>query len=81
MANKTLKQVQDEQKSYFGAEVGKNENNKLLWNALYKHIGHDVCIAAYGDVSNPFSIALECNDCNEVIVDAETYTVKERTDI
>ena len=41
-----------------------------LFEALKKHIGHDVEISEYGDMQN---VSLECFDCNEVILDAELY--------
>lgn len=49
--------------------------NTLLWNALKAHIGHDVSIVTYGDAENPTDICLECEDCGEVILDAESYTL------
>ena len=55
--------------------------NKLLWDTLKAHIGHDVEIVYYGDKDNPTNIALECNDCCEVILDAELYTICAREDV
>lgn len=43
-----------------------------LYEKLKLHIGHDVCISAYGDMAN---IALECEDCNEIIIDTDCYDV------
>lgn len=56
------------------------EMNKLLWNILKDHYGHKVEIAIYGDVDNPASITLEDMDTNEVILDAEIYTICSRED-
>ena len=53
----------------------------LLWNELKKHIGHNVEIVCYGDENNPHDICLECTDCNEIILDAELYTICSREDI
>ena len=50
-------------------------DNLLLWNALYKHRGHKVVIATYGDLDNPADVCLECEDCSEVILAAELYTL------
>lgn len=50
-------------------------DNLLLWNALHKHRGHKVVIATYGDLDNPADVCLECEDCGEVILDAELYTL------
>jgi hypothetical protein len=55
-------------------------DDKFLWNKLKEHIGHDVSIVAYGDVENPANICLECEDCAEIILDAELYTVCARSD-
>ena len=54
--------------------------NKILWDLLSKHYGHNVEIAKYGDVDNPADVCLECLDCNEVILDAEIYTLCARED-
>ena len=57
-----------------------NKKNMLLWNLLKKHIGHNVQIVAYGDPDDPADICLECEDCDEVILDAELYTLQARSD-
>lgn len=57
-----------------------NDRNMILWNELRKHRGHKVCIVSYGDLDNPASICLECEDCGEVVLDAESYTLCERED-
>lgn len=54
--------------------------DNILWNALYAHRGHHVCIATYGDPDDPADVCLECEDCNEVILDAEIYTLCTRED-
>lgn len=54
--------------------------DNLLWDILKKHIGHDVSIVCYGEKDDPADICLECNDCNEVILDAEIYTICTRED-
>ena len=54
--------------------------NEILWNLLKNHIGHDVQIVYYGDPDDPVDICLECNDCGEVILDAELYTICARED-
>lgn len=56
------------------------EQDKILWNLLKSHIGHRVSIVSYGDMENPCDICLECEDCNEVILDAELYTLAARED-
>lgn len=54
-------------------------DNELLWSILAEHKNHNVQIRAYG---NPVQdICLECDDCNEVILDSEVYTISERTDL
>lgn len=53
-------------------------NNMILRNKLKKHRGHKVSIVSYGDWNNPVDICLECEDCGEVVLDAEIYTLCER---
>ena len=31
------------------------ESNQMLWDMLKSHIGHQVCIAAYGDTDDPMA--------------------------
>lgn len=52
-----------------------NDMNMFLWDELKKHRGHKVNIVSYGDWDNPEDICLECEDCEEVILDAEIYTL------
>lgn len=41
---------------------------------LKPHIGHRVALAWYGeDINNPNDITIECLDCNEVLISAETF--------
>ncbi len=47
----------------------------LLWDLLFKHRGHNVCIVSYGDSDSPADVCLECEDCGEVILDAGLYTI------
>ncbi len=51
------------------------DTNMILWNALLKHRGHNVSIVSYGDIDNPADVCLEREDCGEVILDAEIYTI------
>ena len=53
----------------------------LLWDALKDHFGHDVKIACYGHPESPNDVCLECETCNEVILDAEIYTLSARKGI
>ena len=50
-------------------------DNNYLWDLLREHVGHSVEIAIYGDADDPVSITLEDMDTNEVILDAELYTL------
>ena len=52
----------------------------ILWELLKKHAGHNVEIALYGDPDNPASITLEDMETNEIILDAEIYTICARED-
>ena len=56
------------------------EPDEILWNILFKHRGHKVEIATYGDWTDPVDMCLECLDCNEVILDGEIYTICGRQD-
>ena len=71
-------------KQEYRLEEINNENinsDKLLWNLLEKHIGHEVHIVSYGDNNgNVYDVCLECEDCNEVILDSELYTLAARND-
>jgi hypothetical protein len=44
-----------------------------MYEKLKNHIGHDIVCVAYGDINNPDDICIECEDCNEVLISAETY--------
>jgi hypothetical protein len=36
---------------------------------LMQHVGHKVVIVTYGREGNPINVAIECEDCNTVLVD------------
>lgn len=57
---------------------GKQPMGNMLWDILKKHAGHRVEIAAYGDPEDPVDICLEDIDTNEVVLDAELYTIAPR---
>lgn len=57
------------------------KNNNLLWDVLLGHCGHHVSIACYGDSDAPANVALECEDCGCIIVDAGIYTLAGRSDV
>lgn len=50
-------------------------NDMLLWNKLLEHRGHNISIVSYGDDDDPLDVCLECDECGEVILDAELYTL------
>ena len=54
------------------------DKDTLLRDLLKKHIGHKVSVVCYGDDQNPTDICLECEDCDEVVLDAELYTITAR---
>lgn len=60
------------------AETQWQRDEDALWNLLLKHRGHNVGIVSYGDPDNPADVCLECEDCGEVILDAELYTLSAR---
>ena len=49
-------------------------------NSQERNRGHEVSIVSYGDWDNQEDICLECEDCGEVILDAEIYTLCTRED-
>lgn len=57
-----------------------SNKDDILWDALKKHWGHKVEIAIYGDPLSPVDVCLECMDCNEVVLDAEIYTLSARSE-
>lgn len=55
------------------------ENMKsFLVECLSSHVGHQIRIVYYGTEDNIADICLECEDCSEVVLDAELYTVAEK---
>lgn len=65
----------------FWLDLQKNYDKEMieysftLAGRLEKHAGHNVVIVKYGDWDDPVDICLECEDCNEVILDAEIYDI------
>lgn len=51
-----------------------------LWNALQKHMGHNVKITFDGAEDNPENILLQCEDCHFDILSADIETVCARED-
>lgn len=58
----------------------KPDYNRLLWDILLRHRGHNVSIVSYGDQDDPMNVSLECEDCGMVLLDAEIYTICARED-
>ena len=56
-------------------------DNNYLWEKLKEHAGHRIEIVTYGDKNDPVDVCLECEDCGEVILDAEQYTLCARDDL
>lgn len=48
-----------------------------MFERLKPHIGHRVVCVYYGDKDNPADICIECEDCYEVLISAETYDIEE----
>ena len=55
--------------------------DNLLWDILKRHHGHQVYVALYGDVDDPVSVTLECEDCGEIVLDGGLYTICAREDV
>ena len=47
------------------------------FNSLAAHVGHDIRCICYGKESDPLNVALECWDCNEVLLDYDKYPDEE----
>jgi hypothetical protein len=43
-----------------------------MYEKLKRHIGHAIVCVCYGDPDDPNDICIECEDCNEVLISAET---------
>lgn len=51
-----------------------------MFERLRPHIGHRVVCVYYGDRDDPIDICIECEDCCEVLVSAETYDFEDSGD-
>lgn len=59
-------------------ELLKNRKENNMRERLKNHIGHNIRCVCYGDDPNdPDDICIECWDCNEVLVSAETFEFEE----
>lgn len=61
-------------------ENRRKDESMALWNQLVKHLGHSVSIVTYGNADDPVDVCLECEDCDEVVLDAELYTICARSE-
>lgn len=49
-----------------------------MYDKLRPHIGHNIVCVCYGnDGEDPVDICIECEDCNEVLISAETFDEEE----
>lgn len=39
------------------------------YEELKRHVGHKIVCVAYGDPEEPANVAIECEDCGEVLLD------------
>lgn len=44
---------------------------RTLAEILGEHYGHNIEIAKYGPVTDPFDISIECSDCHVLLVDVD----------
>ena len=49
-----------------------------MFEKLKNHVGHKIVCVTYGDTDNPQNICIECEDCNEILVSAETFDMNEK---
>lgn len=59
----------------------KYDYNNWLWDTLLSHIGHNVRISIYGTQDDIYDVCLEDCTTNEIILDAELYTICPREDV
>jgi len=48
-----------------------NQDKDLLFAAIQAHLGHHIVAASYGGDYAPDNVAIECEDCGEVIIDVD----------
>jgi len=47
------------------------------YHDLRSHIGHHLVCTYYGNEDDPVNVAVECEDCHEVIIDFDRDPVEE----
>ena len=52
-----------------GCGLTKKGNKMSSYTKLLKHVGHNIVVAYYGEMPKPENIAIECEDCHEVLID------------
>lgn len=45
------------------------------FKSLIAHAGHNINIVTYGDGIKVYNVALECEDCNEVLLNFDDDTI------
>ena len=50
-----------------------------MYKKLLPHIGHSIVCVCYGNPKKPENVAVECEDCNEVLCDGDRHD--SRTDL
>ena len=65
-------QFHSDWREIIGETVQKEEKN-TIYEKLKPHIGHNIVCACYGDPDDPVDICIECEDCNEVLISAESF--------
>ena len=48
------------------------------YNGLLAHRGHKIVVASYGPYKNPENVAIECETCNEVLLDFNKPSEKKK---
>ena len=46
----------------------KESSEKISYEDIERHVGHDIVCVTYGKDSEVFNVAIECETCNEVII-------------
>ena len=49
------------------------------YNELKRHIGHKIACVYYGNRNSPANVAIECEDCEEILLDFDKPEVKKKS--
>ncbi len=56
----------------------KQQHEAVRFDELKTHIGHQIVVVRYGTEQDTWNVAIECEDCNEVLDDADNPRLNEK---